>query len=80
MTSRQLLYPCPKQFAVLLAAAAVCGLHSFVHCEEGNSLSRKEVSASERAYLLTYSLTPCSTVLLEKLTGSQLIKKFPAIY
>ena len=31
-------------------------------------------------YLLTYLLTPYSTVLLEKLTGSQLVKKFPAFY
>ena len=31
-------------------------------------------------YLLTYLLTPCSTVLVEKLTGSQLVKKFPAFY
>jgi hypothetical protein len=31
-------------------------------------------------YLLTYSLTPYSTVLLEKLTGLQLVKKFPAFY
>ena len=31
-------------------------------------------------YLLTYSLTPCSRVLLEKLTGTQLVKKFPAFY
>jgi len=30
-------------------------------------------------YLL-YLLTPCSRVLLEKLTGSQLVKKFPAFY
>jgi len=30
--------------------------------------------------LLTYVLTPCSTVLLEKLTGFQLVKKFPAFY
>jgi len=30
-------------------------------------------------YLLTYLLTPWSTVL-EKLTGSQLVKKFPAFY
>ena len=29
---------------------------------------------------LTHSLTPWSTVLLEKLTGLQLIKKFPAFY
>jgi len=31
-------------------------------------------------YLLTYLLTPCSRVLLEKLTGSQLVLKFPAFY
>jgi hypothetical protein len=30
--------------------------------------------------LLTYLLTPWSRVLLEKLTGSQLVKKFPGIY
>jgi len=29
-------------------------------------------------YLLTYLLTPWTKVLLEKLTGSQLVKKFPA--
>jgi hypothetical protein len=29
---------------------------------------------------LTYLLTPCSTVLLGKLTDFQLVKKFPAIY
>ena len=27
-----------------------------------------------------YFLTPCSRVLLEKMTGSQLVKKFPAFY
>ena len=32
------------------------------------------------AYLLTYLLTPWSRVLLEKLTGLQLVKKFPALY
>jgi len=31
-------------------------------------------------YLLTYLLTPWSRVLLEKLTGLQLLKKFPAFY
>jgi len=30
--------------------------------------------------LTPYSLTPCSTALLEKLTGSQLVKKFHAFY
>ena len=29
---------------------------------------------------LTHSLTPCSTVLPEKLEGPQLVKKFPAFY
>jgi hypothetical protein len=33
-----------------------------------------------RAYLLTYSLTPCTRFLLDKLTGLQLVKKFPAFY
>ena len=32
------------------------------------------------AYLLTYLLTPWCRVLLEKLTGLQLVKKFPAFY
>ena len=31
-------------------------------------------------YLLTYLPTPCSRVLLEKLTGLQLVKKLPAFY
>jgi hypothetical protein len=31
-------------------------------------------------YLRTYLLTPWSTVLHEKLTGFQLVKKFPAFY
>ena len=31
-------------------------------------------------YILTYLLTPWSIVLLEKLTGFQLIKKFPKFY
>ena len=31
-------------------------------------------------YLLTYLLSPCSTVLLEKLPGSQPVKKFPKFY
>ena len=31
-------------------------------------------------YLLTHLITPHSRVLLEKLTGSQLVKKFPAFY
>jgi len=33
-----------------------------------------------KKYLLTYLLTPSSRDLLEKLTGFQLVKKFPAFY
>jgi hypothetical protein len=36
--------------------------------------------ASSLELLLTYLLTPWSRVLLEKLTGLQLVKKFPAFY
>ena len=35
---------------------------------------------SSHTYLLTYSLTPQRRVLLKKLTGSQLVKKFPSFY
>ena len=31
-------------------------------------------------YLITYLLTPCYRVLLEKLTGLQLVKKLPAFH
>ena len=35
---------------------------------------------TKRFYLLTYLLTPWCRVLLEKLTGLQLVKKFPAFH
>jgi len=31
-------------------------------------------------YFITHLLTPCSRVLFEKLTGSQLVTKFPEFY
>jgi hypothetical protein len=34
----------------------------------------------QNLYLLTYLSTPWSNALLEKLTGSQQVKKFPAFY
>jgi len=34
----------------------------------------------EQQQMWPYLLTPCSTVLLEKLTDFQLVKKFSAIY
>jgi hypothetical protein len=35
---------------------------------------------NDLTYLLTYLLTPWSGVVLEKLTGFQQVKKFPAVY
>ena len=37
-------------------------------------------SALSLKYIYTYSLTPLCRVLLEKLTGLQLVKKFPAFH
>ena len=41
---------------------------------------RKEVSETLLTYLLTYLLTPWCRVLLEKLTGLQLVKKFTTFH
>jgi len=38
------------------------------------------IDALVDTYLLTYLLTPRNTTLPEKLTGSQLVKKFPTFY
>jgi hypothetical protein len=46
-------------------------------CTDGKG---KDFSRARQEGEQTYFLTPCSTVLLEKLTGLQLIKKFPAFY
>jgi hypothetical protein len=43
-----------------------------------NHMVAVTVRASE--YLITFLLTPWSTVLLEKLTGLLLVKKFPTFY
>ena len=49
----------------------VCVVFAFVLCVVRNT---------QQTYLLTYLRTPWSRVLLEKLTGLQLVKKFPALY
>ena len=48
----------------------------FLRATNDGSVSRKVVGA----HLLTYLLTPWCRVLLEKLTGLQLVKKFPAFH
>jgi hypothetical protein len=41
---------------------------------------QREVCTYLITYLVTYFLTPWSRVHVEKLTGLQLVKKFPAFY
>ena len=50
-------------------------------CSNGtiSMLSKLHIQANIQI-LLTYLLTPCSTVLLHKLTGFQPVKKFPTFY
>jgi hypothetical protein len=56
-------------------------LESWFVCVHKNSWSSDLfLSQFPFTHLLTYLLTPWSRVLLEKLTGSQLVKKFPAFY
>ena len=43
-----------------------------------NSLDPEQCAKPIKFSPLTYLLTPCCRVLLEKLTGLQLVKKFPA--
>jgi len=45
----------------------------------GKSWITQQVPSTE-SKMWTYLITPWSTVLLDKLTGSQLAKKYPAIY
>ena len=59
------------------------------HLQQFSALSHKRYDIHRELYphaatppdwLLTYLLTPWSRVLLEKLSGLQLVKKFPAFY
>ena len=45
-----------------------------------NSIVLYRCTTTSCPYLLTYLLTPWCRVLLEKLTGLQLVKKFPAFH
>jgi len=44
------------------------------------ALARISYKLAARAVMRPYLLTPWSIVLLEKLTGLQLVKKFPAFH
>ena len=52
-----------------------CYLHTYVH-----TYTHTYIHTYLLTYVLTYSLTVWRRVLLEQLTGLQLVKKFPAFY
>ena len=56
----------------------MCGFHSFRFSLRTEERSVYLTTLSDAK--ITYLLTPHSTVVLEKLTGSQLVNKFPAFY
>ena len=77
-------------FAIIFLIFSVTDLVDLdkIFCKEYN-LSQPSVylilSFSDKflgisTYRLTYLLTPWSRIVLEKLTGSQLVKKFPSFY
>jgi hypothetical protein len=48
--------------------------------QEEEEENYNSIKARDRYCTITYLLTPWSRVLLEKLIGLQLVKKFPAFY
>jgi hypothetical protein len=78
---------------IILGGCKLCcrkfALWSFVHTAHCAADQSSPVPVIGRTYAIhsfvinmsyTYLLTPWSTVLLEKLTGFQLVKKFPTFY
>jgi len=55
-------------------------LHGPIRVQGPRVSSGKILGPRSRYTLPTYLFTPCSTVFLEKLTVSQLVKKSPAFY
>ena len=56
-----------------------CKIYTYGLVPRHVSLAHERLPIS-KVPLLTYLLTPCSRVLLEKLASLQLVKKFPAFY
>jgi len=71
---RVLLEKLPGLQLIILNYLLTCLLASLLTCLSTHSLTHL------LTYLLTYLLTPWCRVLLEKLTGFQLVKKFPAFH
>ena len=65
-----------------ISLSKVCEIYDdiFVKISKISGRGSGNISVPYATIMLTYLLTPWSRVLLEKLTGSQLVKKFPAFY
>ena len=75
------------EITTLSVCLSVCILTSFQHLNHSSSLKNtlhggyvSEYRTNFVALNFICLFTPCNRVLLEKLTGSQLVKKFPAFY
>jgi hypothetical protein len=58
----------------------LCLNHCYTQVTLRDVTSEQVMTLTHITYLLTYLPTPWSRVLLEKQTGLQLVKKFPALY
>ena len=69
-----------------IATGTVCSAVQYVWSRANNIktsvtyIATITVTDSHYTYLYTYLLTPCCRVLLEQLTGLQLVKKFPEFH
>ena len=70
---------CPAHLILFDLITRIMLVSDIIHKKNSRMALRKVYHIIDQ-YLLTYLLTPCSKVLLEKLTGSQLVKKFFAFY
>ena len=74
LTSEAVVKRCPG-IAIILTAK-----YAPVNPEHYNKFKTPTSWAELEFKIQQHLLTPCSTVLLEQLTGSQLVNKFPAFY
>ena len=71
----------PKVHCMLLSSPyKFCGRYFNTSWPTFSCVSKSFRYSRNVTYLLTYLLTPLCRVLLEKLTGLQLVKKFPAFH
>ena len=68
-----------KLISTLCTVHAILNHSAFVHFPL-TMFSNSAFCSHDITYLLTYLLTPWSRILLEKLTGFQLVKKFSVFY